>query len=356
MRRRLIGLVAIVLAAQVVVACSTTSSTSPSVTPVTPLPPSSIQGTVPVAALGLNIPWAVGGERIERDGTLKVNGGDWPTVPFRALRLWDTRTAWLNLEPAQGQWEFGQLDALVGKAQANGISDITLVLGGTPQWAASSFQSTDASWMGPGSASMPASIEDWQDYVTTVVQRYAGKITSYEIGNEPNLLTFWSGSADQYTQLVTTAATAIRATDPSATILVNGGLVRSKYDIATLSKWLTPLAAAGVPAMVHAVSLHVYPTVALLGAPTRDLLTGMKGALSAGGWGSVPAWITEVNIRDGARLPAADQQAAVKDLGRQLLDAGFDRAYWYAWTDLGTDEMVQFQPGSGGSQALTELT
>ncbi len=308
-----------------------------------------------MAALGLNIPWAVGGERIERDGTLKVNGGDWPTVPFRALRLWDTRTAWLNLEPAPDQWTFDQLDSLVSKAQSNGITDITLVLGGTPQWAATNFQATDASWMGPGSASMPANIADWQEYVTTVVQRYAGKITSYEIGNEPNLLTFWSGSADQYAQLVTTAAAAIRATDPAATILVNGGLVRSKYDVATLAKWLAPLAAAGVPGTVNAVSLHVYPTVAQLGEPAGDLLEGMKGALAANGWGAVPAWITEVNIRDGAKLSLDDQRASVKALGQQMLGAGFDRAYWYAWTDLGTDQMVQFQPDSGGSQGLVDL-
>ncbi|MFN8171154.1 MAG: cellulase family glycosylhydrolase [Candidatus Nanopelagicales bacterium] len=353
MRRKLLALLAVILAAQVVVACSTTPQGAQTVSP---LPPSDVAGTLAVQALGLNIPWAVGGERIERDGSLKVNGGDWPTVPFRALRLWDTRTAWLNLEPAPDQWTFGQLDALVAKARANGVTDITLVLAGTPQWAASSFQSTDASWMGPGSASMPADVAAWQEYVATVVGRYAGQITSYEIGNEPNLLTFWSGTPDQYAQLVSTAAATIRATDPSAKILVNGGLVRSKFDVATLAKWLSPMSASGLARTVDAVSLHVYPTVATLGSPTRDLLTSMKSALAANGWGSVPAWITEVNVRDGARLSAADQASAVKALGQQLVSAGFDRAYWYAWTDLGTDQMVQFQPGSGGAAALAAFS
>lgn len=354
MRRRLIALVALVLATQVVVACSTTTS-QPPVATVTALPPTSIEGNLPVAALGLNIPWAVGGERIERDGTLKVNAGDWPTVPFRGLRLWDTRTAWLNLEPAPDQWTFGQLDALVDKAQANGITDITLVLGGTPQWAASNFQSTDASWMGPGSASMPTNLADWQDFVTTVVQRFAGRITSYELGNEPNLLTFWNGSPEQYAQFVATGAAAVRAADPNATIVVNGGLVRSKYDIATLPKWLGALTAAGVPGLVNAVSLHAYPKAVDLGASTRDLLAEMKASLDTAGWSALPAWMTEVNIRDGSAISSADQATGVTTLGKQILAAGFQRAYWYAWTDLGTDAMVQFQPGSPGATGLAGL-
>ena len=192
--------------------------------------------------------------------------------------------------------------------------------------------------------------------MSTVASRYRGRIDAYEIGNEPNLLTFWSGTPDQYAQLVSTAAATIRATDPSAKILVNGGLVRSKFDVATLAKWLSPMSASGLARTVDAVSLHVYPTVATLGSPTRDLLTSMKSALAANGWGSVPAWITEVNVRDGARLSAADQASAVKALGQQLVSAGFDRAYWYAWTDLGTDQMVQFQPGSGGAAALAAFS
>lgn len=355
MTRRLLGVVAALLAVQFVAACSIVTSNEPGPV-VTPRPPTSIQGAVPVRALGLNIPWAVGGERIERDGTLKVSGGDWPDVPFRALRLWDTRTAWLNLEPAPDQWAFDQLDALVDKARGNGITDITLVLGGTPQWAASAVYDTDASWLGPGSASMPVDLDAWREFVATVASRYAGRITSYEIGNEPNLRTFWSGTPDQYAQFVAAAATAVAESDPNAGIVVNGGLVRSKYDIATLSKWLTPLAAAGLPSAIHAISLHVYPTVDRIGDPTAQLLSGMRGALTATGWGTEPAWITEVNVRDGARLTPELQSAAVRSLGDLILATGFERAYWYAWTDMGTDEMVRFQPGSGGSAGLAALS
>lgn len=352
MRRRLLAIGALVLATQVVIACSTAPQGIQTVAP--PQSSGEIAGKVPVQALGLNIPWAVGGLRVERDGTTKVNAGDWPTVPFRGLRLWDTRTAWLNLEPAPDQFDFGQLDALVQKAQANGITDITLVLDGTPRWAASSFQSTDASWLGSGSASMPADIGQWTEFVDAVARRYAGQITSYEIGNEPNLRTFWSGTADQYAQLVTTAAAAIRAADPAATVLFNGGLVRSKYDVATLGKWLGPLAAALGSGLLDAVSLHYYPQSNQL-ADAPGILKAMKTALAQNGFGAVPAWITEINVRRAADLTRDAQASAVQTLGRQLLTLGFERAYWYAWTDISADDLVPFQPETGGSDGLAAL-
>ncbi len=339
------------MATQVVVACSTTSSTPQSVAPPSA---SEMAGSLGVQALGLNIPWAVGGLRLERDGTAKVNAGDWPTVPFRSLRLWDTRTAWLHLEPARGQYVFDQLDALVAKATANGVDDITLVLGGTPQWAASSIQATDASWMGPGSASMPNDLGAWAGFADTVARRYAGRITSYEIGNEPNLRTFWSGTAEDYARFVTTAADAIRAADPAATIVANAGLVRSRYDVATLAKWLAPLSSAVTGGRLNAVSLHYYPQAGQVGdAP--EILKSMKAALASNGFGAVPAWITEVNVRSAPTLAPQAQANAVLALGRQMMAAGFVRAYWYAWTDMSADDLVPFQPGSSGAAALAAL-
>lgn len=344
-------LACLVLATQVIAACSTSPDVAQTVTPQST---GDIAGSVAVQALGLNVPWAVGGLRLERDGSTKMNGGDWPTAPFRSLRLWDTRSAWLHLEPARGQFEFDQLDSLVDKARSNGITDITLVLGGTPQWAASSVQPTDASWLGPGSASMPADLGAWQEFVTRVAQRYAGQITAYEIGNEPNLRTFWSGTAEQYAQFVTSAASAIRAADPAATVLFNGGLVRSKYDIATLPKWLGPLAPAVQAGLLDAASLHYYPQATQLDEVGANL-KAMRAALAANGFASLPTWMTEVNVRSAPTLSPQAQTAAIVGLARQMVATGFDRAYWYAWTDMSADDLVAFQPNSSGAVALATI-
>ncbi|MFA7324787.1 MAG: hypothetical protein WC005_10570, partial [Candidatus Nanopelagicales bacterium] len=59
---------------------------------------------------GLTIPWAAGGLRYNAVGKLEDFAGEWPSADVKAVRFWDTRTAWLNIEPAQDQWEFSHLD------------------------------------------------------------------------------------------------------------------------------------------------------------------------------------------------------------------------------------------------------
>jgi hypothetical protein len=84
------------------------------------------QGSMEQTQIGVHIPWAIGGDRIERDGTGINHPGEWPDFEVDAIRLWDTRTAWLNPE-----------------------------LWGTPVWAAQTLSGSDAAWLGPGSASPP---------------------------------------------------------------------------------------------------------------------------------------------------------------------------------------------------------
>ena len=55
------------------------------------------------------------------DGKPVSGGVPWPTEPVGTLRLWDSTTAWTNLEPVKGQWNWAGLDAWVAAAQANGV-------------------------------------------------------------------------------------------------------------------------------------------------------------------------------------------------------------------------------------------
>jgi polysaccharide biosynthesis protein PslG len=299
---------------------------------------------------GLTIPWAVGGTRIERSGEVRVDPGEWPDFRVDAIRLWDTRTTWLNLEQADDQWHFVTLDAHLAKARAKGVRDVMLVLAGTPRWAAQRVTPEDAPWLGPGSASPPRDLEQWRDYVSTVATRYRGRIDAYEIGNEPNLLTFWNGTPGEYADLVDVAVEAIAAADPDARIVVDGGLLRSAADLDALDTWLGPL--AGDP-RIDAVSVHVYPSSA--GLPdVPALLASTQSRLADLGFGDRPAWVTEVNVSDGSALSRAEQAAAVTDLTEQAHAAGFERVYWYAWTDLGPLSLIQLFDGTPGGDVLAE--
>ncbi len=321
--------------------------------PAEPVPaPSAATGDADPFVTGLTVPWAIGGMRIERDGRLRYFAGEWPTVPVAALRLWDTRTAWLNIEPADDRWDFARLDAFVDKAIARGTTDISLTLAGTPKWAATTVSDSDAPWLGPGSASPPRRTAEWREFVTKVATRYRGRITSYEIGNEPNLRAFWSGTPGQYGTFVRTAAEAIRAADPQAVIVAAVGLVRGRKDLDGLAPWID---AATSSFEVDAVSVHVYPKASAMdAAPT--LLAGVRRHVAAGAPEEKHLWATEVNVHGGSDLSRWRQESAVLDLTESAEAAGFSRVYWYAWTDLGPEDLIQLAPGTPGAGALAAIS
>lgn len=349
--RRLPAFATVLVVAVLVSACQWQSAQPPLAPAATVATEQSTTGPTTQQAgfvTGLNVPWAVGGKRIERDGTTRHDTGEWPDFPVSAIRLWDTRTAWLHLEPADDQWDFATLDAHLAKAEQEGVDDVTLVLAGTPRWAAVRETPDDAPWLGPGSASPPADLEQWREYVRTVASRYAGRIDHYEIGNEPNLLTFWNGTADEFADLVRIAAGEIDAADPAATVIVNAGLVRRPADIKALDAWIGPVAGSD---LIDVISVHVYPTTDRL-AQLPELLAGARAALAASGFAEVPAWVTEVNVQDGSMMTDAGQESVIGSITAQIEDAGFVRAYWYAWTDLGPLNLIQLAPGTAGARAL----
>jgi len=300
-------------------------------------------------AVGLTIPWAVGGLRFDRSGSTISEPEAWPAAHVDAVRLWDTRTAWLNLEPRDDAWRWDNLDAHVAKAEAEGVQKVTLVLAGTPRWAAARESVNDAPWMGSGSASPPADPEQWRDFVDHVVERYAGRIDAYEIGNEPNLAMFWNGSPEEFATHVAIATEAIRAGDPDATVVVDAALVRSARDASAPERWLGPLAALGV--RPDAISFHLYPAAPFLEQVPR-LIRRTMASIALAGFGDLPVWVTEVNVLNGASMAADHQAEAVDDIGMHLRNAGIDHVYWYAWTQLGPQDLMPLGPGTPAALAL----
>lgn len=72
----------------------------------------------------------------------------------------------------------------------------------------------------------PDKMEDWKDYVESLVERYRGKIQAYEVWNEPNISREWGNSkpdAAAYTEMLKVTYTAIKKADPQA-IVISAGL------------------------------------------------------------------------------------------------------------------------------------
>ncbi len=285
--------------------------------------------------------------------------GNWPTIPIGSIRLWDNQTSWADIETTNGNYNWINLDSSVNTAVANGTKDILLVLGSTPRWA--SDDPSPIALPMPGSAGMPTDLAWWDRWVTAVVTRYKGKITSYQPWNEANLSTFSTGSAAEMAELTKRAYDIIKSIDPAATVVAPstgvrlGGAFKKFYP-----KYLAELAKRDWP--VDVFSAHTYP--ASLGSPKdrAALANQWIAALKAAGAPNKPLWDTENNFGLAGPGPANPDQditgsKAAQWTARTYLDAlrlGISRVYWYSWRpDL---ELLGIQMNTGSDAAIALQT
>lgn len=244
-----------------------------------------------------------------------TGGWNWPAVPVTALRLWDSSTHWAALEPVKGQFDFGLLDQYVREAEQRRMQ-ITLTLGQSPQWA--SARPGEVSYNGAGAPAEPANLQDWRDYVAAVVRRYRGRIHFYEVWNEPNDPTFYSGSVARMVELTREAFAIVRANDPAARIISP-----APYSVG----WMDEFLALGGGAFVDIIGYHHYAT------PPEGLFAAfanLRQVLRARGAGMKPLWHTEAAAGDATTPPTLGAML----LARMYLAsfaAGANRFNWYTW-------------------------
>ncbi len=325
---------------------SSSMSPSASATP-TPTPSGSNVGAVIRASmLGMHV--------------AGVQDGAWPdsNVPLGALRLWDNGTNWSQVEAVPGTYNWKALDGAVRTAEANGIDDILLVLGGTPTWAASKV--TVGDYPVPGAASPPKSLDDWDDFVSAVVDRYKGRISGYQIWNEASLAMFYNGRPEKLAEMTKRAYDIIKAKDPKATVVAASTTLRltGAFD-RFFPRYLAALAAAGWPVDVFAA--HLYPTSRGTTDDRAAFITLVHAALDAAGAPDLPVWDTELNYGLAGPGPENPKQTIegakardwVVETSMDSLHLGIERTYWYIWTPEPYDLLgMQLTNDSGAVKGL----
>ena len=282
----------------------------------------------------------------------------WPTG-CRMVRLWDCGVTWKHLHLGPGRFDFTPLDELLKAARAGGTTSLLYVLGATPQWAAADPTLPGfAPWLGPGSNSAPATMALWDEYVTTMVQRYAHRIRAWQVWNEPQLRWFWGyGTYEQLAEMTRRAYRIIKAHDAglrvvSAPVLPrpgSGGMTRGR-------KYLEALAAKGWPIDVHAA--HLYPEPGFGALRWSALARTWRRGLVDVNAPRRPRWVTETNYNLGAgRLPAPLQGSLVQATDLAATRQGIARVLWYTAGRHSNPDLlgIPFTPGSPGLAALTPL-
>ncbi len=143
--------------------------------------------------------YGVVGQAHKPMGLLAGSGARWVKEEFR----WDA------LEPSRGRWTWDRLDEAVNAERSAGL-EILGLLDFTAGWAVGEAR--------PASTTPPPH-DLWTNYVARTVGRYKDRVHAWEVWNEPNEPTFWSGTKEEYVALLRVTYDTIKRVDPSALIL-----------------------------------------------------------------------------------------------------------------------------------------
>jgi hypothetical protein len=128
--------------------------------------------------------------------------------------------AWEDIQPIEGEWIWTRADEIVDLAEDNEVR-IVARLTNTPGWV---HPGMDIDNNGIHDAP-PDDFNQFAEYCGVVASRYQGRISAYQVWNEPNLSREWGGAepnAADYVQLLAGCSAAIRLADPNAVIISAG--------------------------------------------------------------------------------------------------------------------------------------
>jgi hypothetical protein len=138
------------------------------------------------------------------------------TVPIGAIGH-PSLLAWETIEAkGRGEYDFSTYDTFVNWANSNGIP-FMMTFAWTPNWASVNCPATGVC------TAAPDDMTDWQNFVQAVVNHYNGStqptIKYYELWNEANSTTFWTGTDQQLVQMAQIAYPIIHQSSPNSLLL-----------------------------------------------------------------------------------------------------------------------------------------
>jgi endo-1,4-beta-xylanase len=196
---------------------------------------------------------------------------------------------WGSIEPTRGQFNFAGADQIVATAAASN----QVVRGHTLVW-----HNQLPSWLTSGGFTGPQLLQIMQQHIATEVGRYAGKLVSWDVVNEPfnddgtmRSTIFSQGIGPGY---IADALTAARAADPTARLYINDFNIEGVNAKSTAMLGLvTSLKQQGVPIDGVGIQTHL-----ILGQVPSDFAQNIARFAALG----LDVWLSEVDVR--MNLPA----------------------------------------------------
>jgi hypothetical protein len=121
--------------------------------------------------------------------------------------------SWHETEVEPGKYDWSRWDRLFQIADEYKIKLIPYICY-TPRWAATEEKKF---WSSP-----PKNLETFAIFAQAIAARYKNRAPSWELWNEPDIADYWRGSAEDFAEMVTKAADAIRKVDSNVKIVLGG--------------------------------------------------------------------------------------------------------------------------------------
>lgn len=244
---------------------------------------------------------------------------------------------WVYIQPTSStEYDWSKMDAVINAVSDAGFT-VTASITGNP------------AWDGVPLAGAP-NPEAYASFASATAERYAGKISAYEVWNEPNGALFYAPvNPEGYTEVLKAAYTAIKAADPDA--LVVGGVLGAVRTVpgVTLDPvvFLDRMYQAGASGYFDAISYHPYhytmPFSQGLGeadSPLEQALA-LRALMSANGDEDLKLWATEYGVPTTPFFGLSQEQQAAFMADFISAWQNFDGAgpaFLYSGHDLSTGE------------------
>ena len=212
---------------------------------------------------------------------------------------------WHQLEPTQAarsRWFVDRMDVVVAAAQARGLKLLPMVWG-TPRWANSNQSPNHA----------PADPQRYGDILGWLATRYRGRISAWELWNEPTAPEFLADNrAAVYVPMLRAGYLAVKAADPGALVVQAAPPYNNEV-------WLTQTYDAGARGYFDVLATHPYmdprdapPESPDTGPRTMRHVSAVHDRMVERGDGNKPIWFTEFGWSTHAR-PGGVSEAAQAD-------------------------------------------
>jgi hypothetical protein len=237
---------------------------------------------------------------------------------------------WKRVEPSRGVYDWPKFDQTVELERAHGIAVLGKLVYG-------SLWSNSAPGGTPASSAVfypPSNIQDYVDYAVATVHRYKDRVHAWEIWNEENYVGYWrpAPNAAKYTQLLKATYSAIKAEDPTATVVL-GGLSTGPD-----ASFLRGIRDNGGWGSFDVLAIHSYVTGTPDGSAYERWITDAKNIVAS--YGSKPIWITEFgwsSYAGSGGTSTGDQKYFLERAYEIASQAGVQGIFWFEMVNRGTN-------------------